>query len=111
MTFKLLVAGATLAALGLVSESSFATGQPKIERTAAEKTALSRVPGGRVVEGELETEHGRLVWSFDIAQQTSPNIIEVQVDAMTGQVVAMETETPDQQAKEAEKEKKKPKKE
>jgi uncharacterized membrane protein YkoI len=75
--------------------------QAKIERAAAEKTALSRVPGGRIKEGELEREHGRLVWSFDIQQSASPNIIEVQVDAINGKVVSVVTETPADQAKEA----------
>ncbi|MEP7242588.1 MAG: PepSY domain-containing protein [Gammaproteobacteria bacterium] len=75
--------------------------QAKIERATAEKTALARVPGGHIKEGELEQEHGRLVWSFDIMQPTSPNIIEVQVDAISGKVVSLVTETPADQAKEA----------
>jgi uncharacterized membrane protein YkoI len=62
--------------------------QAKIERAAAEKTALARVPNGHVKEGELEREHGHLIWSFDIAQPTSPNITEVQVDAISGKVVS-----------------------
>jgi uncharacterized membrane protein YkoI len=31
----------------------------KIERAAAEKIALARVPGGQIKEGELEKEHGK----------------------------------------------------
>ena len=64
-------------------------------------TALARVPGGTIEELELEREHGKLVWSFDIAQPDSANIEEVQVDARTGAVAAMETETPDEQQAEA----------
>ncbi len=73
----------------------------RIERATAEKTALARVPGGRVLEGELEEEHGRLIWSFDIAQGTSANVTEVQVDARSGEVVSLTQETPADQAKEA----------
>jgi uncharacterized membrane protein YkoI len=72
----------------------------KIAREDAERIALTRVPGGTIKEGELETEHGKLVWSFEIAQRTSPEVIEVQVDAMTGEVVAMETDTDDDDTKE-----------
>jgi uncharacterized membrane protein YkoI len=107
MKLKFLAAGAALAVLALAAGNSFAADKAKIERAAAEKTALARVPGGQVKEAELETENGKLVWSFDIAQPTSPNIVEVQVDAMTGQVVAMATETPADQAKEAAADKKK----
>ncbi len=78
-----------------------AAAQPKIDRGTAEKAALARVPGGQVKEGELEREHGRVVWSFDIARPGSRDITEVQVDATTGKIVAVETETPADQAKEA----------
>ena len=76
--------------------------QAKVERSVAEKTALTTVPGGAIKEGELEREHGKLVWSFDIQPPKSVNIIEVQVDAVTGKVVSVTTETPVDQAKEAE---------
>lgn len=73
----------------------------KIERATAEKTALARVPGGHIKEGELEQEHGRVVWSFDIVRPPSANVTEVQVDAISGKVVSLATETPADQAKEA----------
>ena len=59
------------------------------------------MPGGKITEGELEKENGKLVWSFDIATTGSKDITEIQVDAITGQIVSRETETPEQQAKEA----------
>jgi uncharacterized membrane protein YkoI len=74
----------------------------KISRTDAEKTALSKVPGGTIKEGEIEKEHGKLVWSFDITTPDSKDITEVQVDAKTGKVVSVEKETPEEQAKEKE---------
>ena len=77
----------------------------KITRAQAEATALKKAPGGKVKEAELEEEHGKLVWSFDIARPGTRNITEVQVDAVTGKVVATEIETPKHEAAEAAKEK------
>ena len=58
--------------------------------------------------GELEREHGTLIWSFDIAKPGTRDINEVQVDAKTGEVVSVKTETPmDQAAETAADEKKK----
>ena len=93
--------GALVRAAELPKPATSSSAQPKIARAAAEKTALARVPGGRIKEGELEQEHGRTVWSFDIQQNGSSNIIEVQVDATNGKVVSVTTETPADQAKEA----------
>ena len=74
----------------------------KIAKADAQQTALQQVPNGTVKEAEIEKEHGKLIWSFDIAVPDSQNIKEVAVDAMTGQVISVETETPEQQAKEKE---------
>jgi uncharacterized membrane protein YkoI len=72
----------------------------KISRADAEKTALTKAPNGTVKEGELEEEHGKLIWSFDIATPGTKDITEVAVDAITGEIVSVENETPEQQAKE-----------
>jgi hypothetical protein len=71
-----------------------------ITQEHATEIALARVPGGSIIEAELEKEHGKLVWSFDISQPDSMNISEVQVDAKTGEIVAEETETPGDEANE-----------
>lgn len=75
----------------------------KISKADAEKTALAQVPNGTVKEAELEKEHGKLIWSFDIATPGSPDITEVQVNAKTGKLVSVEKETPADQAKEKQK--------
>jgi hypothetical protein len=75
--------------------------EAKISKETAQATALAKVPGGTVKEGELEKEKGKLIWSFDITVAGSPDIKEVAVDAMTGEVIAVDTETPADQAKEA----------
>lgn len=75
--------------------------QAKVSRADAEKSALAKVPGGTIKDGELEKEKGKLIWSFDISIPDSKNIKEVAVDAISGAVLSVETETPADQAKEA----------
>jgi uncharacterized membrane protein YkoI len=74
--------------------------EAKVTQAAAQKTALAKVANGKIKSSELEREHGKLVWSFDISTPGSKNITEVQVDAKTGKIVAVEVETPKDQAKE-----------
>jgi uncharacterized membrane protein YkoI len=74
--------------------------QAKVSRSEAEKIALAKVPNGTIKEGEIEKEKGKLIWSFDIATPGAADITEVQVDAMSGELVAIEKESPAQQAKE-----------
>lgn len=73
----------------------------RITKADAQTTALAKVPNGTVKEGELEKEHSKLIWSFDIATPDSKDITEVAVDAITGAVLAVDKETPEDQAKEA----------
>jgi len=73
---------------------------PKISKAEAKKIALAKVPGGKIKEAELEEEKGKLIWSFDIATKGTKNITEVQVDAITGAIVSVATETLADQKKE-----------
>jgi uncharacterized membrane protein YkoI len=72
--------------------------QAKISLDQARETALKRAPG-TVEEGELEREHGKLVYSFDI-RNAKGTITEVQVSAITGRVVRVEHESKAQEAAE-----------
>lgn len=98
---------ALLLVAGLVTIGCATTQTPKISKTDAKTVALSRAPGGTVKESELEKEHGKLVWSFDIATPGTSDITEVQVDAMTGQIVSVEKETLEQQRLEKQQDQKK----
>ena len=73
----------------------------KVSEADARATALAAAPAGVIQSGELETEHGKLVWSFDIKESKSPNVVEVQVDAMTGVIISKKTESVKDQKKEA----------
>ena len=78
-------------------------GQAKISCEQAQKTALARMPGSKVVSAELEEEHGQLVYSFDLRPAKGSGIDEVQVSAATGEVVSVEHETPADEAAEKKK--------
>jgi uncharacterized membrane protein YkoI len=76
--------------------------QAKITKEQAQETALAKAPGGTIKEGELEKEGGKLIWSFDIATPGTKDTTEVNVDAITGGIVSVSTEKPEQEAKEKE---------
>ena len=67
----------------------------KISKETAEQTALAKVPGGAIKDGELEKENGKLQWSFDVAAPGSTDITEVNVDAINGQVISADKEAPE----------------
>ena len=77
----------------------------KVTRTEAERTALAKVPNGTIKTGEIEKEKGKLIWSFDISTPGTSDITEVNVDALTGEVVAIDKESAAAEAKEKQKEK------
>jgi uncharacterized membrane protein YkoI len=83
-----------------VNRSTSAKPKPKISLVAARATALKEVPNGKVRKSKLENEGGKLIYSFDIKVPGKTGLEEVNVDAMTGAVVAHEHETPKMEAKE-----------
>ena len=81
-----------------LTQPSLAKPKPKITMADAKATALKRMPG-KLKSAELETEKGKLVYSFDIITDAK-KIMEVQIDAMTGEVVEVEEETPEHEKQE-----------
>src|SRR3954463_16486319 len=84
--------------------------EAKVAEADARKTALAEVPGGKVQSHELERENGKLIYSYDIKVAGKSGIEEVNVDAITGAVVAHEHEDAKTEAREkkAEAKEKKP---
>jgi hypothetical protein len=82
-------------------ESTGLAAETKIDAATARRTALARVPQGRIVQEEIEREDGKLVYSFDMKKGTEPGIEEVRVDALDGSVVSVEHEGRAQEAAEA----------
>ncbi|HEY3663016.1 MAG TPA: PepSY domain-containing protein [Chthoniobacterales bacterium] len=74
--------------------------QATISKSQAEQIARAKVPGAKIQSEEIENEHHALVWSFDMVKHGSKNVTEVLVNAMTGKIISVSTETPSDQAKE-----------
>ncbi|HEV7906101.1 MAG TPA: PepSY domain-containing protein [Pyrinomonadaceae bacterium] len=77
--------------------------QARITMEQARKIALERAPG-TIEEEELEKEHGKLVYSFDI-RNAGGAITEVQVNAKDGSIASVEEEDAKEEAEEKRKEK------
>ena len=73
--------------------------EAKITMARAREIALKKVPGGTIESGELEREHGKLIYSFDI-KTDKPGVTEVNVDAKSGKVLSTKQETPAKEAAE-----------
>lgn len=65
----------------------------KVTPEAATRTAEARVPTGHIRSAEIEKEDGKLIYSFDMAVPKQAGVQEVNVDAMSGEVVATEHES------------------
>jgi len=85
---------------GSASDNNQANHPGKITKTKAERIALAKMPGGRIRSAELETARGRHFWSVYIAKPGSKNAKEIRVDAVSGQILAVQTERPEDQAEE-----------
>jgi uncharacterized membrane protein YkoI len=108
MKIKMIVCTVLAAALlaGCATEKSEArqaklAAKARISKDNAEKTALAKVPNGTIKEAEIEKEKGKLQWSFDVVTPDTKDITEVNVDAMTGDVISVEKESAESEAKEA----------
>lgn len=75
--------------------------EAKITEAAARATALKEVPNGAVKSSELEREHGKLIYSYDITVPGKTGIDEVNVNAIDGSVVARSHEGAKAEKKEA----------
>jgi uncharacterized membrane protein YkoI len=64
------------------------------------RIALTKVPGGSIRSAELDTARGQRFWSVYIAKPGSENVKEIRVDATSGQILAVQTERPGDQAEE-----------
>jgi Peptidase propeptide and YPEB domain len=84
---------------GEESESSQAalSKEAKITMEQAQKTALTK-EAGKIQSKEIEREKGKLIYSFDI--KMADGVHEVNVDAMTGEVVEDTVESAAAEAKE-----------
>ena len=75
--------------------------EAKVSMDSAKAVARATVPDGKIQSSELEREHGKLIYSFDMKVAGKSGIEEVNVDAETGALVAHEHESPAAEKKEA----------
>ena len=73
--------------------------EAKISMAKARELALKKVAGGKIESGELEREHGKLIYSFDI-RTAKPGVTEVNVNAISGAIISVSHETPAKEAAE-----------
>lgn len=85
-----ILTGAVLAAAGTGCFSL----NPSSGRADAERIALGRLPGGQIQSAQLERVGGRRVWAVNISAPGSKHLVEVFVDAHTGDIVMTDLKTP-----------------
>jgi len=73
----------------------------KVTPEAATATVLAKVPGGTIRTGEIEKEDGKLIYTFIVKVAGKSGVEEVNVDALTGKIVAVEHEADPEEAKAA----------
>jgi uncharacterized membrane protein YkoI len=73
----------------------------KITESVAAATAQKRLPKATIAGVELERENGKLQYSYDMKTTGKSGIDEVNVDAITGKIIAVAHETPASEKKEA----------
>jgi hypothetical protein len=66
----------------------------------AERIALQRIPRGRLGVEEFLAQGNRPTWLIDVTVPNSTEIREVEIDAVDSRVVAMRTETAEEEAQE-----------
>ena len=77
--------------------------QREAKMTVADARLMARktVPGATIQAGEIEREGGKLIYSFDMKVPGKSLIDEVNIDAMTSQLVSRQHETPKAERAEA----------
>jgi hypothetical protein len=76
-----------------------------VSEADAAKTAMTKIPNGRIQAVELENEGGHLLYSYELKVPGRSGIEEVNVNAKTGEVVNTEHEGASAERKEAREEK------
>ena len=100
-TLLVIIWSVTLAIASFAADDPKLVAEAKIKETEARATAVAQIENGTVKSEELERENGHLIYSYDIEVPGKPGIDEVNVDAMTGQVIAKTHEGRKAERKEA----------
>jgi uncharacterized membrane protein YkoI len=66
-----------------------------VSAEAARAAALAAFPGAAIVESEIEEENGRLIYSFELQVAGQDGEVDVEVDAMTGELLPAKVDDDD----------------
>jgi dolichol-phosphate mannosyltransferase len=80
--------------------ASLSPDSDRVSLVRAERVALRQVRDGKLTVLELRRQKGRLIWQVDVRRPRSGNITEVDVDAVTGLMLATRTESPEEEKSE-----------
>jgi uncharacterized membrane protein YkoI len=94
-TLTAAVAGSAAAWSVQQEEQAALLSRAAVSMEAAQHTALAAYPGARVDESEIEEENGRLIYSFELAVRGQSGLVDVEVDAMTGELLPAEVDDED----------------
>ncbi len=89
-----------------LSTTAFVSAKPKYIGMTRAKEIASKQVQGKIKSSELENEHGKMIYSFDI-RTANGGTTEVNIDANTGAVIAVTVENAADEAKEKAEDKKK----
>ena len=74
--------------------------EAKISMDEAKEIALKHVHNGKIESSELEREHGKLIYSFDVREEGRKDVTEVNVNAKDGKIVGIHHENAKKEATE-----------
>jgi uncharacterized membrane protein YkoI len=116
MRMKLVFAGIAVVSVGVTAafiqhavvqeEQAGLIARARLSPEQAREKALAAMPGGQIVESEIEEEDGRLIYSFDVKISGQDGHSEVEIDAMTGAVLSPESDDDDDDGKDDDDERK-----
>jgi uncharacterized membrane protein YkoI len=94
-TLTAAVAGSAAAWSVQQEEEARLLARAAVSMESAQQTALAAFPGARIDESEIEEENGRLIYSFELAVSGQSGLVDVEVDAMTGELLPAEVDDDD----------------
>jgi uncharacterized membrane protein YkoI len=72
--------------------------QATISDAAARAVALERFPNGQIVDAEIDEDHGRVMYKYELHIASERRTVDVDIDAKTGAIVAVEEDDVDDDA-------------
>ncbi len=65
-------------------------GVARLPQSDAEDIARAKVPRGTVERSKLGWQYSKLVWNLEVSSPDTTDVTELQIDAVTGEIVSMD---------------------